>query len=145
MDYSKMTSSDGEAAGEYTGKFVYLLAAVYGIGLGLTCMNRWAVLLFCREEQYTLGNFGGIWEYWQAISCFFVGFMNLSVVLDPCGFGRGGRRAVALNSAFVYGVWGVQNIYYSAYRQDLFHQSMWLNAVGCTFTALAHLRTAAMM
>lgn len=99
--------------------------------------------LFCDEASYTLGNFGQVWANWHAIGCAFVGMTNLSVALDDgSGFGIPGRRAVARNTAFIFGVWGVQNTWYCVARQDLFTPAMWLNAAGCIGTALASVQSA---
>jgi len=115
----------------------FQFAAFYGIALGAVILSGNLTVeilgLFCDKGAYTLGNFGQVWANWHAIGCLFVGLTNLSVARDPTGqdFGAGGRLAVAQNTAFIFGVWGIQNTYYCNVRQDLFTPPMWLNAVGC--------------
>uniref|UniRef100_A0A7S2CQ04 Uncharacterized protein n=1 Tax=Alexandrium andersonii TaxID=327968 RepID=A0A7S2CQ04_9DINO len=124
--------------GSYVGKPVFLWAAVYGLGLAAliasSYFNPFFIFLFVKGDAYTLGNFGMVWEMWHGVGCAFVGLMNLSVFMDPFGFGVAGRRAVSLNTAFIYTVWGVQNTYYCIFRADLFTLLMWLHAILCLLT-----------
>ena len=124
------------------------LPGVYGVALGVLILSGNVtsdlLCLFCRKEAYTLGNFGLVWANWHAIGCLFVGLTNLAVARDDEGsFGPKARSAVAMNTAFIYGVWGVQNTWYCLNRQDLFVPLMWLNALMCLATAASSLSSAA--
>ena len=122
-------------------------AAFYGAVLGLLILSGnlspSLLHLFCRAEAYTLGNFGQVWANWHAIGCLFVGLTNFAVARDDEeSFKPKARAAVALNTAFIFLVWGVQNAYYCLNRQDLFVPLMWLNAILCLLTGAGALMTA---
>eukprot|EP00978_Attheya_sp_CCMP212_P031291 scaffold117710_cov54-Attheya_sp.AAC.3 len=123
-------------------------AAIYGFALGALILSTNVTLelitLFTHRETYTLGNFGQVWANWHAFGCIFVGLSNLAVVRDNSGrgFGPEARVAVAQNTAFIFGVWAVQNTYYCLVREDLFTPLMWLNAGGCLVSALWSLQAA---
>ena len=127
----------------------FIWAAGYAWALSLLILSGNAtdalLCLFCRRDEYTLGNFGQIWANWHAVGCAFVGLSNWCVVRDTdgTGFGPAGRRAVALNTAFLFGAWGVQNLHYCVERQDLFTPLMWINAIACLTIACASLWTRA--
>ena len=120
-------------------KLGFLFAGVYGICLSLLILSGNVtdklICIFCKVDQYTLGNFGEVWADWHAIGCAFVGFMNLSVAKNEDAFGPG-KRYVAINSVFIYGVWACQNTYYCIKRTDLFTPLMWTNAILCGLAAL---------
>ena len=118
----------------------FSFAGVYGISLALLILSgnitEKLLCLFCHKDLYTLGNFGQVWANWHAIGCAFVGFMNLSVAKDEDAFGPG-KRQVAVNSVFIYGIWACQNTYYCIFRTDLFTPLMWLNAILCSAAAVS--------
>ncbi|CAE8658509.1 unnamed protein product [Polarella glacialis] len=130
-----------------TTSFAFTWAAFYGFALAaLILSGNWTMeflALFCHKDAYTLGNFGQVWAHWHAVGCAFVGLTNLSCVRDARGgFGPDGKVAVAQNTAFIFGVWGVQNVYYCVTRDDLFTPLMWLNAIACLGTAVYSLQAA---
>lgn len=115
----------------------FKLAAAYGLALA-ALIESWhytrdVLLLFCKGDSYTLGNFGQVWADWHSVGCAFVGLVNLAVAWDGRrdSFRAGGRRSIALCTAFIYGVWGVQNTYYCLYRTDIFTPLMRMNAIAC--------------
>ena len=130
---------------------LFHLPGVYGVALGVMILSGnmasdllGLIGLFCRKKAYTLGNFGQVWANYHAIGCLFLGLTNLAVARDDEGsFGPKARSVVAMNTAFIYGVWGVQNTWYLLYRQELFLPLMWLNAIGCLATAAVSLSNAA--
>eukprot|EP00747_Dinoflagellata_sp_TGD_P170684 gnl/TRDRNA2_/TRDRNA2_202867_c0_seq1.p1 gnl/TRDRNA2_/TRDRNA2_202867_c0~~gnl/TRDRNA2_/TRDRNA2_202867_c0_seq1.p1 ORF type:complete len:144 (-),score=2.99 gnl/TRDRNA2_/TRDRNA2_202867_c0_seq1:339-770(-) len=116
-------------------------AAFYGLALACLILSGnltpKLILLFVRQEKYTLGEFGQVWANWHAVGCAFAGLMNLSAARDGASsWGPAACRAVRLNTAFIFGTWGVQNTYYVLWRTDLFTPLMWTNAVLCLATAV---------
>ena len=109
-------------------KLGFLFPGVYGILLSLLILSGnftdKLICIFCHQDKYTLGHFGEVWANWHAIGCAFVGMMNLSVAKDEDAFGPG-KRQVAINTVFIYGVWACQNTYYCINRPDSysFHAS----------------------
>lgn len=127
----------------------FKLAAAYGLALA-TLIESWHytvefLLLFCKGDVYTLGNFGQVWADWHSVGCAFVGLVNLAVARDERreSFRAGGRRSIGLCTAFIYGVWGVQNTYYCLYRTDIFTPLMWMNAIACLAVGFLSARGAA--
>ena len=120
-------------------KLGFLFPGVYGILLSLLILSGnftdKLLCIFCHQDKYTLGHFGEVWANWHAIGCAFVGMMNLSVAKDEDAFGPG-KRQVAINTVFIYGVWACQNTYYCINRPDLFTPLMWLNAIFCGIAAM---------
>lgn len=120
--------------------YIFHWAAFYGLALGALILSgnftSDIICLFCRKEHYTLGNFGEVWANWHAFGCIFVGLTNLVVAMDESEttFNSKARSAIATNTAFIFGLWGGQNLYYCLYRQDLFMPLMWLHAVLCLLT-----------
>ena len=93
--------------------------------------------LFCKLERYTLGDFGQVWANWHAVGCAYVGITNFCVAMDDgSGFGPRGRAAIARCTAFIFGVWGVQNTCYCLFKQSNFTPLMWLNALLCLGSAV---------
>ena len=130
--------------------FTFTWAAFCSFALGLLILSGNLTVellaLFCHKDAYSLGNFGQVWANWHAVGCIYVGLTNLSVARDARasrgGFGPHARAAVANSTAFIFGVWGVQNVYYCIVRADLFTPLMWLNAVLCLGTAACSLQAA---
>ena len=129
------------------GALIFSWAAFYGLALGALVLSgnftSEIIYLFCRKEAYTLGTFGEVWANWHAIGCIFVGLTNLVVALDnnETDFKPKARSGIAMNTSFIFGVWGAQNLYYCLYRQDLFVSFMWLHTILCLMTSVLALTT----
>ena len=102
-----------------------------------------AVFLFVDSAVYSLGTFGQVWKDWHAIGCIFVGLVNY-FALDQC-FVTTAKEKILVCNVMIYGIWGLQNLYYCITLPNLFVKMMWLHAVLClgsaTWCASAYLKS----
>ena len=126
----------------------FMLSGSYALLLSLLIMS-WNftpifIGVFVHFEQYNLGSGGLFWKSWHGVACAFIGVTNLAIAYDTQekSFSASGRRLIAINSGFVFGIWGVQNTYYCIVHTDVFTPLMWINAVMCLVVAASCVHTA---
>ena len=108
---------------------MFLAAGIYGLALSLMIFSAafTPVLIdLFVAEPYTLGTHGADWEYWQGTSCAFVGL----VAFAARGWPTGPKTGAAAALAFVYGVWGLQNLRLVLVT-DRYGPLMWAHVLGC--------------
>jgi hypothetical protein len=107
----------------------FLVAAVYGLALSLMIFSSIftpvLVDLFVAPP-YTLGTHGADWEYWQGTSCAFVGIVAWLARRWP----DAQKQSVAAALAFIFGVWGVQNLRLVLVTER-YGPLMWAHVLAC--------------
>jgi hypothetical protein len=108
---------------------MFWLAGIYGVALSLMIFSATftpVLIDLFVAEPYTLGTHGADWEYWQGTSCAFVGAVGLLAVRWPTTAQVGAAGALA----FVYGVWGLQNLRLVLVT-DRYGPLMWAHVLAC--------------
>lgn len=107
---------------------MFAIAGLYGIALSLlifsSIMTPFFIDLFVNSP-YTLGSHGAVWEYWHGFGCLFVGIIAMLARQWPVRV----QRQTAWALGFVYGAWGLQNLY--LVLTGGFDLLMWVHVVGC--------------
>lgn len=108
--------------------------AGYGFALSLLIVSYHVspalVNLFVTQPA-NLGSHTTVWMNWHAVGCAFVGLVNLQALRWS---EARARRGVAMATAGIFGIWCVQNFFYSL--TPLFTSAMWLHVAACGFAAL---------
>ncbi|MBO6935988.1 MAG: hypothetical protein JJ863_13470 [Deltaproteobacteria bacterium] len=108
---------------------MFVAAGIYGFALSLMIFSAAftpALIDLFVAEPYTLGTHGADWEYWQGTSCAFVGIVAFVARRWPVGPQIGAAGALA----FIYGVWGIQNLRLVLVT-DRYGPLMWGHVLGC--------------
>jgi len=115
------------------------LCSVYGIGVGLVVGTS----LFAKEWRKRIvpehkalwGMEGGQWIKAQGASYLVMGLANVCALN---WMGTKGMNRILKADAFVYGVWGLQNLYnaMAPHNAGNFRTEMWLNSVVCSVSGL---------
>ena len=119
---------------------LFLVAGIYGIALSLMIFSSiftpFLIDLFV-VPPYTLGTHGADWEYWHGVGCAFVGIIALLARSWP----DRQKLGVAGALAFIYGVWGLQNLRL-VLMTDRFGPLMWAHVALCLAVGVFGLVTA---
>lgn len=116
-------------------KSPFLLCAAYAFALSLLILSYHVsptLLNLFVAQPATLGTHTTVWMNWHAMGCAFVGLVNLQAFYWT---DAKARRAIAIASAGIFGIWSVQNLTYTL--TPLFTSAMWLHVVGCGLAAVA--------
>ena len=119
---------------------MFVAAALYGLFLAImifSAMFTPALIDLFVAEPYSLGSHGADWEYWQGTSCAFVGL----VAWFARGWDPSAQRGAAVALAFVYGVWGLQNLRLVLVTER-YRLLMWAHVLGCLAIGVAAAITA---
>ena len=119
---------------------MFVAAAAYGLFLSLMIFSSvfTPVLIdLFVAPPYSLGSHGADWQLWQGTSCAFVALVAGSARRWP----PAAQVGAAWCLAFVYGVWGVQNLHL-VLATDRYGGLMWAHALGCSALGVAGIVTA---